>query len=129
MNKNLFLLYSTFCAFFFTSIPLFAEIKVSAIFGNKMVLQRETNVAFWGTANTNANVEVITSWNGATYATQALANGRWRLQIPTPVAGGPYTVTLIDRSDNKTMLLDEVLIGEVWGLFGAIQYGNADERI
>ena len=114
MKRNNLLLFSTFCAILLTALPLFAEIRVSAIFGNKMVLQRETNVFFWGTANASANVEVITSWNGATYSTQALANGRWRLQIPTPVAGGPYTVTLIDRSDNKSMLLEDILIGEVW---------------
>ncbi len=104
----------TFCAVFFTAIPLFAEIKLSAIFGSRMVLQRETNVNIWGTANTTANVDVTTSWNGTTYSTQALANGRWRLQVPTPAAGGPYVVTITDRSDNKVVTLDSVLIGEVW---------------
>ena len=114
MNKNTLLLFSTFCVFFLTSVPLFAEIKLSAIFSSRMVLQRETNVAVWGTANGNANVNITTSWNGNTYSTRALANGRWKLQVPTPAAGGPYIVTITDRSDNKTVTLDSVLIGEVW---------------
>jgi sialate O-acetylesterase len=114
MNKSTLRLFSTFYAVFFTTVSLFAEIKLSAIFGDSMVLQRETNVAVWGTARGSATVAVFTSWNGSTYTTQALANGRWRLNVSTPVAGGPYVVTITDRSDNKTMTLDDVLIGEVW---------------
>jgi sialate O-acetylesterase len=114
MNKDIRLLFSTFYAILLTSASLFAEIKLSAIFGNRMVLQRETNVAIWGTANGTANVDVTTSWNGSIYSTQALANGRWRLTVPTPAAGGSYVVTITDRSDNKTVTLDSVLIGEVW---------------
>jgi sialate O-acetylesterase len=114
MKKDTLCLFSTFCAVLFTTTHLFAEIRLSAIFGSKMVLQRESNVAIWGTANGNANVNVTTSWNGTTYSTQALANGRWRLYVPTPAAGGPYVVTITDRSDNKTVMLDSVLIGEVW---------------
>lgn len=114
MNKKISQSVIAFCIGVFSCVPLFAEIKMSAIFGNKMVLQRETNVNIWGTANIRANVDIVTSWNGNTYSTQALVNGRWALQIPTPLAGGPYNITIIDRSDNKIVTLDSVLIGEVW---------------
>jgi sialate O-acetylesterase len=114
MNKNTIFLFSTLCAVFFTSVNLFAEIKLSAIFGNRMVLQRETSVAIWGTANGNANVTITTSWNGSTYSTRALANGRWRVNVSTPAAGGPFVVAITDQSDNKTVTLTDVLIGEVW---------------
>ena len=63
MNKNMRLLFSTFCAVLFTSAQLFAEIKLPTIFGSNMVLQQQTDVAIWGTADSNATVEVITSWN------------------------------------------------------------------
>ncbi len=114
MGKKICQLLITFCTVLFTAMPLFATIRLSAIFGNNMVLQRETNVNIWGTANANANVEVTTSWNGKTYSAQALANGRWKLKVPTPAAGGPYIVAITDKSDNHTVTLNDVLIGEVW---------------
>ncbi len=111
MNKNIRLSLSIFCAIIFTSAQLFAEIKLPAIFGNNMVLQRETDVAIWGTAEKNATVEVITSWDSKTYSTKATDDGRWKLKVSTPKAGGPYDVTI---SDGKALTLENVLIGEVW---------------
>jgi sialate O-acetylesterase len=110
MNKKNLLL-STFCALLFTSAQLFAEIKLPTIFGSNMVLQRETDVAIWGIADSNATVEVITSWNSKTYSTKASVDGRWKLKVSTPKAGGPYNVTI---SDGKAVTLENVLIGEVW---------------
>ena len=111
MNKKIPLLLSTFCALLFTSAQLFAEIKLPAIFGSNMVLQRETDVAIWGTADTNAAVTVITSWNDKKYETKADSNGRFKLKVSTPKAGGPYNVTI---SDGTAVTLENVLIGEVW---------------
>ncbi len=111
MTKNILQLISTFCAVLFTSVSLFAEIKLPAIFGSNMVLQQQTDVAIWGTADKNATVEIISSWNDKKYATQADSNGRFRLKISTPKAGGPYNVTI---SDGIALTLENVLIGEVW---------------
>jgi sialate O-acetylesterase len=111
MNKNIRPLFSTFCAMLFTSATLFAEIKLPAIFSNNMVLQRETDVAIWGTADKNTTVSVITSWNDKKYETKAADDGRFKLKVSTPKAGGPYNVTI---SDGKALTLENVLIGEVW---------------
>jgi sialate O-acetylesterase len=111
MNKNTQLLFSTLCTVFLTSMPLFAEIKLPAIFGNNMVLQRETEVAIWGTAEKNATVEVTTSWDDKKYAIKAADDGRFKLKVSTPKAGGPYNVTI---SDGIALTLENVLIGEVW---------------
>lgn len=111
MNKNTLLLLSLFCAVVFPSAQLFADIKLPAIFGNNMVLQQQTDVAIWGTATKNAPVEVITSWNNKTYSTKAADDGRWKLKVTTPKAGGPFNVTI---SDGKAVTLENVLIGEVW---------------
>lgn len=45
------------------------------------------------------------------YTTQADAQGNWKTKVDTPVAGGPYTITI---SDGKTVKLNNVMIGEVW---------------
>ncbi|MFN8240750.1 MAG: sialate O-acetylesterase [Bacteroidales bacterium] len=87
------------------------EIKLPSIFGDNMVLQQQTNVAIWGKATPGANVTVKTSWNGSSVSSRAGADGAWKLKVATPVAGGPYTVSI---GDGKTVTLKNVMIGEVW---------------
>ncbi len=88
-----------------------AEVKLPAIFGDNMVLQQQTDAAIWGTAKANKTVKVTTSWNKKSYSTKADSEGNWKLTVNTPVAGGPYSLTI---SDGSTLKLNNVLIGEVW---------------
>jgi sialate O-acetylesterase len=94
-----------------SSSLLNAEIKLPAIFGDNMVLQQQTDAAIWGKAAANANVSVRTSWNGKSYSSRADKDGKWKVKVATPSAGGPYTVTI---SDGKPLTLKNVMIGEVW---------------
>lgn len=88
-----------------------AEIKLPSIFGDRMVLQQQTDAAIWGNATPGKSVKVQTSWNTKSYATQADPKGNWKLKVKTPAAGGPFNITI---SDGKTLTLKDVLIGEVW---------------
>ena len=88
-----------------------AKVTLPRMFGDGMVLQRETNANLWGQARKNTTVKVTTSWNKRTYKTTADSEGRWRVAVSTPEAGGPHTITL---SDGETTTLNDVLIGEVW---------------
>ena len=93
------------------SITTNAEIKLPAIFGSHMVLQQQTEVAVWGNAVPDQTVRVLTSWDGKSYKVQSDAVGTWKLRISTPTAGGPYTISI---SDGKSIVLEDILIGEVW---------------
>jgi sialate O-acetylesterase len=97
--------------FVITSANLVAQIKLPAIFGDNMVLQQQTDVAFWGNATANSNVSVKTSWNGKSYSAHADKDGNWKVKVATPSAGGPYTVT---TSEGNSITLRNVMIGEVW---------------
>ena len=103
----------TLLVFFLVTISssLFAEVKLPAIFGNNMVLQQQTDAAIWGEATPNKTVKITTSWNRKSYSTKADGQGKWKVKVSTPAAGGPYTVTI---SDGKALQLKNVLIGEVW---------------
>jgi len=90
---------------------LFAKIELPVIFSNNMVLQQQTNAPIWGKATPGSKVEIYTSWDKQTYTTNADGNGKWKLLLKTPVAGGPYDITI---SDGKKLTLSNVLIGEVW---------------
>jgi sialate O-acetylesterase len=111
MKRNVIISLCMLIAFTFKATDLLATIKLPAIFGNNMVLQQQTDVAIWGTAEANAIVKLMSSWNNKSYTTKAAADGRWQLKVATPRAGGPYTVTI---SDGKPLKLENVLIGEVW---------------
>jgi sialate O-acetylesterase len=76
-----------------------------------MVLQQQTNAAIWGWAQPGSTVGITTSWNKKKYTTNADASGKWKLKLSTPIAGGPYKITI---SDGKPVVLQNVMIGEVW---------------
>ena len=97
--------------FFLSSAITKAEIKLPSIFGDHMVLQQQADAAIWGSATASKTVKVTTSWNNKSYSTKAGSDGNWRLKVPTPSAGGPFSITI---SDGKTFRLNNVLIGEVW---------------
>jgi sialate O-acetylesterase len=109
MKRNLSLL--SILVLFFLSIEVHAEIKLPAIFGDNMVLQQQTDAAIWGNATANKTVKVNTSWNKKSYSAKADSEGKWKLKVKTPSAGGPFSITI---SDGKTLKLNNVLIGEVW---------------
>lgn len=88
-----------------------ADIRLPAIIGDHMVLQQQSEVPFWGWARPGEQVRVHASWEAADHAATADAQGKWRLSLHTPAAGGPYTVNI--AGDNSISLAD-VLIGEVW---------------
>ena len=109
MKKNLTIF--TFLILFLSSTILNAEVKLPAIFGDNMVLQQQTDAALWGAATANKTVKITTSWNKKSYSVKSDNEGKWKVKVQTPSAGGPYSITL---SEGKSLTLNNVLIGEVW---------------
>ena len=104
---------SKFILFLFLSCitTLNAEIKLPAIFSDGMVMQQKTNANIWGKATPKGQVTLIASWDKKKLSTTADALGDWKISIPTPTAGGPYTLTI---SDGKPFTLKDILMGELW---------------
>ena len=92
-----------------------AKIKLPALVGSNMVLQRNTEVNLWGEAAPSKKVTITTSWNDQTYKTTADKDGKWAVKVATIDAGGPYTITI---SDGEKVVLDNILLGEVWICLG-----------
>jgi sialate O-acetylesterase len=111
MKRPLNSLMAVFAIFAITSSTLYAEVILPAIFSNNMVLQQLTEAAIWGKAAVNSTVKITTSWNSKSYSAHADKDGNWKLKISTPVAGGPYSLTI---DDGKALKLSNVMIGEVW---------------
>ncbi|MFO1050955.1 MAG: sialate O-acetylesterase [Planctomycetota bacterium] len=93
--------------------PLSAQLALPHVFGAHMVLQRESTVPIFGTSAAGGRVEVVPSWPGAERAhTTADAAGRFRVDVKTGPAGGPFVVTV--ASGNEAVRLEDVMLGEVW---------------
>jgi len=89
----------------------FATVQLPSFFSDGMVLQQQTNASIWGWAKQVAVVKVTTSWNKKTYNATADSKGKWSIKVATPVAGGPYTISI---SDGEPVTIKNILIGEVW---------------
>ena len=95
----------------FTSLSVSGNVRLPNIIGSHMVLQQKSNVKLWGWASPGEKISIKTSWDGATYQTQATNDAKWLTEIKTPEAGGSYSISV---KGNNTIDLEDVLIGEVW---------------
>lgn len=88
----------------------YAEVRLPQVFGSHMVLQRRKPVPVWGWAD--AGEKVTVTLGTQTKTAKADAQGRWRVTLDAQEAGGPYQLTV--RGKKNIVLLDDVLLGEVW---------------
>ncbi|MFD2145438.1 sialate O-acetylesterase [Mucilaginibacter antarcticus] len=65
----------------------------------------------WGWASPGQKVWVIGSWDKQSTAVTG-NDGKWKVRLSTPSAGGPYKVTI--RTTESAIEIKDVLIGEVW---------------
>lgn len=87
-------------------------LRLSGMFADQMVFQRQSNAPIWGTADPEAIVSVTPSWSNETVQVIADSQGKWKAKIKTPSAGGPFQVRI--TSGDQTLQLNDVLVGEVW---------------
>ena len=89
-------------------------LQVADIFSDNMVLQQNDSVPIWGWSERSDNIAIIPSWGDTVFA-KANAGGRWSALLPTPDGGyTPWKITIQGRDPGETILLRNILIGEVW---------------
>ena len=87
-----------------------ASIKLPAIVGDNMVLQRGVKVNIWGWATKGS--EILVNFNAKTYKTITDASGKWSTKLDATKAGGPYKMTI--KGDSSDLSINNILMGEVW---------------
>lgn len=90
--------------------PLVAGIQLNPLFSDHAVLQRDTEVPVWGTADPGA--EILVRIEDQAQRATAGADGKWKVTLSPIPAGGPYTLSVSDGG-SKVMVSD-ILFGEVW---------------
>jgi sialate O-acetylesterase len=88
-----------------------SNLKLPSLIGDNMILQQKTNSKIWGKATRGHEIDVSASWK-VNSRTKAGEDGRWSVVLPTPEAGGPYTITISTK--DTSLIINNVLIGEVW---------------
>ena len=94
------------------SQPAHGEVRLPSFFSDNMVVQQNSVLTVTGKAAPMSAVTFHADWDGGTGETRADNTGRFEMKIPTPPAGGPYTIIIDDNSGRK--VLQNVLSGEVW---------------
>ena len=103
--------YLTILLFFVVVKSTFANVILPSVFSDHMVLQQQSDVKIWGWANPNEAVVISPSWTQTVYKTKTNKDAKWEIIIKTPNYGGPFTITI---KGYNTIVLNDVLIGEVW---------------
>ena len=100
------------------------DVFLPSIFGDHMVMQQNAEVTVWGQAKPYETVTVTNSWNDEKPSVLVKRDGRWAVQLHTPKAGGPYTMTV---QGYNTVTVSDILMGEVWLASGQsnMEYSSA----
>ena len=108
-----------------------ADVKVPAIFGDHMVIQRGMKVPVWGTASAGEKVTVKAA--GQEQSATTGDDGKWRVTLDPIDAKEPIEMTIAGKN---TITFADVLVGEVWLCSGQSNMGftlktasNAEEAI
>lgn len=95
------------------------DVTPAALFQSGAVLQQGKPVPVWGTAD--AGEQVTVSFAGQTVTTEADASGNWSVTLgalPVSAEGAELTI-----SGNNTVVLEDVVVGEVWLASGQSNMG------
>jgi sialate O-acetylesterase len=87
-----------------------AAVKLPAVIGDNMVLQRGQSVPIWGWADKGEQITVAIA--GQSVTAKADATGRWQVNLAKLEAGGPHDMTIHAASGD--LALKNILVGEVW---------------
>ena len=95
-----------------TGLPAEAKVELSPLFTDNMVFQQKVQAPVWGKATPGATVTVKPSWGKRIYSCTASYDGQWFLKVDTPK--GSYKKYSVTVSDGEPVVLQNVVVGEVW---------------
>jgi sialate O-acetylesterase len=88
---------------------------LSNLFQSNMVVQRDKPLRIWGWSNPGERITVLFAEQTGT--TQADTHRYWEISLPAvPANSSPQQLTV--QSDTVTLVLENILVGDVWVLGG-----------
>jgi sialate O-acetylesterase len=89
-----------------------AAITPNPLFADHAVLQQGTEVPVWGTSDPEEAITLEIA--GQKVSATADAHGKWMARLAPLKAGGPLTLTIAGEKKEAPIVLQDILVGEVW---------------
>ena len=89
-----------------------SQVKLPDFVTDSMVIQQNDVLTLRGTARSQGRVTCQASWESTARISQSDADGNFEFKVPTPGAGGPFTIKIDDGVAPKE--LRDIYAGEVW---------------
>ncbi|MDE6057362.1 MAG: 9-O-acetylesterase, partial [Muribaculaceae bacterium] len=79
---------------------------------DNMIVQQNSVLTVNGHAAAGSTVRVSAGWTDAIQSVKAGKDGKFTVSLPTPPAGGPYTITFLDKDGRVNV--ENVVSGDIW---------------
>ncbi|MFA5864881.1 MAG: sialate O-acetylesterase [Phycisphaerae bacterium] len=86
-----------------------ADVKLTDLIDDNMVLQRTAKVRIWGTADSGEEVTLL--FRDQSLKATADNKGSWQVELSPMTPGGPFEMTITGKN---TIKLHNILVGDVW---------------
>src|SRR3954469_645231 len=103
MTSNRFLILFATVLIAWTSPRAIAAVKLSGIFSDHMVIQRDAKIPVWGTADARERITVKAANREA--STTADAKGKWRVELE-PIASSKDPIEITISASNTVTIKD-----------------------
>ena len=87
-------------------------ITLNPLFRDGAVFQQKKPIPVWGRAIAGNRLKA--EFAGVEANTKAAMGGKFMLRLPPVDAGGPFELKITDLDSGETVLIKDILVGEVW---------------
>lgn len=108
------------------------QVRISKIFTDNMVIQRDVQVPVWGWAEKGERIAV--TFNDKTFKATPDKSGKWMIKLPSMSQGGPYSMEIVGKQNS--IEIRNIMVGDVWVCSGQSnmewsveQSSNAEKEI
>ncbi len=110
-------------------IPTATSVRVSNVFSDNMILQRDQPLSVWGFGD--AGGTVVVNLGGRNACAQVGRDGTWKATFEEGFAYNYFKQPLTIRSGGADIVIKDVLIGDVYFLIGQsnVYYSLAEQKI
>ncbi|MFT5528248.1 MAG: sialate O-acetylesterase [Pirellulaceae bacterium] len=104
------------CSLIIFASSVRAELRLSTIFGDHMVVQRDQPIRIWGSAEKQQKVTV--EFGEQVQATNADDSGAWQVTLKKSLPASNNPRQLLARTDSEERIVQDVVVGDVWHASG-----------
>ena len=87
-------------------------IKLNPLFSDGAIFQQHKTIPVWGWGVSDH--QLMAEFAGLQANTKVAGSGKFMFRFPPVVAGGPFCLTVTDLDSGEKVVINDILVGEVW---------------